>query len=142
MFFGRNEESGLRCVYHGLKFDVDGAIGTLAAYASFGEALAKRVGDRRFLTDGDMFPLTFGGRVIAGATMLLGLVLFGILLNIVGKTIMVLLFGESLTDESSTPATREAILKMMVQRQWIDERRAFEIELMAEEDIKQRFGKL
>ena len=24
MFFGRNEEHGLRCVYHGLKFDVDG----------------------------------------------------------------------------------------------------------------------
>jgi phthalate 4,5-dioxygenase len=24
MFFGRNEKSGLRCVYHGLKFDVDG----------------------------------------------------------------------------------------------------------------------
>ena len=24
MFFGRNEESGLRCVYHGWKFDVDG----------------------------------------------------------------------------------------------------------------------
>ncbi|MFT5539247.1 MAG: phthalate 4,5-dioxygenase oxygenase subunit [Alphaproteobacteria bacterium] len=24
MFFGRNEESGLRCVYHGIKFDVDG----------------------------------------------------------------------------------------------------------------------
>jgi nitrite reductase/ring-hydroxylating ferredoxin subunit len=24
MFFGRNEESGLRCVYHGLKFDVAG----------------------------------------------------------------------------------------------------------------------
>jgi nitrite reductase/ring-hydroxylating ferredoxin subunit len=24
MFFGRNEQSGLRCVYHGLKFDVDG----------------------------------------------------------------------------------------------------------------------
>jgi phthalate 4,5-dioxygenase oxygenase subunit len=24
MFFGRNEEAGLRCVYHGLKFDVDG----------------------------------------------------------------------------------------------------------------------
>jgi phthalate 4,5-dioxygenase len=24
MFFGRNEDSGLRCVYHGLKFDVDG----------------------------------------------------------------------------------------------------------------------
>ncbi len=25
MFFGRNEENGLRCVYHGIKFDVTGA---------------------------------------------------------------------------------------------------------------------
>src|SRR4051812_3283001 len=25
LFFGRNEESGLRCVYHGWKFDVSGA---------------------------------------------------------------------------------------------------------------------
>ena len=25
MFFGRNEEGGLRCVYHGWKFDVTGA---------------------------------------------------------------------------------------------------------------------
>src|SRR5262249_24903469 len=25
MFFGRNEEHGLRCVYHGWKFDVNGA---------------------------------------------------------------------------------------------------------------------
>src|SRR5690349_20673090 len=24
LFFGRNEERGLRCVYHGWKFDVDG----------------------------------------------------------------------------------------------------------------------
>src|SRR5437870_3444949 len=24
LFFGRNEETGLRCVYHGWKFDVDG----------------------------------------------------------------------------------------------------------------------
>ena len=46
------------------KFDVDGAIGTLSAYASFGEALAKRVGDRRFLTDGDMFPLTRSPRFV------------------------------------------------------------------------------
>ncbi|MDR3513373.1 MAG: Rieske 2Fe-2S domain-containing protein [Caulobacteraceae bacterium] len=26
LFFGRNEECGLRCVYHGWKFDVDGAV--------------------------------------------------------------------------------------------------------------------
>ncbi|HXP92348.1 MAG TPA: Rieske 2Fe-2S domain-containing protein, partial [Candidatus Binatia bacterium] len=25
LFFGRNEECGLRCVYHGWKFDVDGS---------------------------------------------------------------------------------------------------------------------
>ena len=37
---------------------------------------------------GDMFPLTAGGRIIACFTMLFGLVLFGILLNIVGKTIL------------------------------------------------------
>jgi voltage-gated potassium channel len=87
---------------------------------------------------GDMFPLTFGGRIIAGITMLFGLVLFGILLNIVGKTIMVMLFGESLKDEDSAPATREAILRMMVQREWISEYRAYEIELMSEHDIKDR----
>ena len=91
---------------------------------------------------GDMFPLTFGGRVIAGITMLLGLVLFGILLNIVGKTIMVLLFGESLTEEDNKKATREAILEMMVQRKWISEDRANEIELLSEEDIKVRCKQL
>jgi len=87
---------------------------------------------------GDMFPLTFGGRLIAAITMLMGLVLFGILLNIVGKTIMVLLFGEQLTDDSAAPATREATLRMMVSRQWISEQRAHELALMSEEDIKRR----
>ncbi len=44
------------------KFDVDGAIGTLAAYAATGEAIATRAGDRRWLLDGDMTPLTRGPR--------------------------------------------------------------------------------
>ena len=42
---------------------------------------------------GDMYPVTVGGRIVAGLTMFLGLVLFGILLNVVGKTLMVLLFA-------------------------------------------------
>ncbi|MFZ5477209.1 MAG: 3,4-dehydroadipyl-CoA semialdehyde dehydrogenase [Myxococcota bacterium] len=46
------------------KFDVDGAIGTLAAYAGVAEALAKRCGDRRFLTDGDMLQLTRSPRFV------------------------------------------------------------------------------
>jgi voltage-gated potassium channel Kch len=91
---------------------------------------------------GDMFPLTFGGRVIAGITMLFGLVLFGILLNIVGKTIMVLLFGESLTDDNQGPATRESILKSLVSRGWLSEQRAGEIALLSEDDIKSRMKNL
>jgi voltage-gated potassium channel Kch len=91
---------------------------------------------------GDMFPLTFWGRVIAAATMLMGLVLFGILLNIVGKTIMVLLFGEHITEADASPATREAILRMMVTRKWISEHRAYEIELMSEDEIKAKFTTL
>jgi voltage-gated potassium channel Kch len=87
---------------------------------------------------GDMFPITFGGRVIAAVTMLMGLVLFGILLNIVGKTIMVLLFGEQLTEDNTAPATRETILRLLVSRQWISERRAYELELMSEDEIKSR----
>ncbi len=51
---------------------------------------------------GDMYPVTFWGRVIAGVTMLMGLVLFGILMNIVGKTLMVMLFGETLEDGNQT----------------------------------------
>lgn len=45
---------------------------------------------------GDIYPVTVGGRIVAGITMFLGLVLFGILLNVVGKTLMVVLFGEKL----------------------------------------------
>jgi voltage-gated potassium channel Kch len=48
---------------------------------------------------GDLYPVTVGGRIVAGITMLVGLVLFGMLMNIVGKTLMVLLFGESLGNE-------------------------------------------
>lgn len=46
------------------KFDVDGAIGTLAHYATVGEGLAARMGERRFLVDGDSFPLARGPRFV------------------------------------------------------------------------------
>jgi voltage-gated potassium channel len=50
---------------------------------------------------GDMFPVTVGGRIVGGITMIFGLVLFAILFNLIGKTLMVVLFGEKLkpTDE-------------------------------------------
>jgi hypothetical protein len=88
-----------------------------------------------------MFPVTAGGRLIACVTMLMGLVLFGILLNIVGKTIMVLLFGEQVMEDELS-AKRETILKLMVTRKWITKERAEEVELLSEEDIKSRLTHL
>ncbi len=90
---------------------------------------------------GDMFPVTAGGRVIACVTMLMGLVLFGILLNIVGKTIMVLLFGEHVMEDELS-AKRETILKLMVQRKWLTKERADEVELLSKDDIKSRLSGL
>jgi len=48
---------------------------------------------------GDLYPVTIGGRIVSAVTMLCGLVLFGMLMSIVGKTLMVMLFGESIGDE-------------------------------------------
>ena len=45
---------------------------------------------------GDMYPVTATGRCVAAVTMLCGLILFGILLNVIGKATMILLFGEAL----------------------------------------------
>jgi hypothetical protein len=63
---------------------------------------------------GDMYPLSFGGRCIAGVTMLMGLVLFGILMNIVGKTLMVLLFGEQIDDRPEPPG-KDSVVKGMLE---------------------------
>ncbi len=62
---------------------------------------------------GDLYPVTFGGRFLAGITMLLGLVLFGILMNIVGKTLMVLLFGEQIDESRNGKPTKESVVKAM-----------------------------
>jgi len=57
---------------------------------------------------GDLYPVTVGGRMIAVVTMLFGLVLFGMLMNIVGKTLMVVLFGEPVGHEPDVkPETAE-----------------------------------
>jgi len=60
---------------------------------------------------GDLYPVTVLGRIIAGCTMLLGLVLFGILMNIVGKTLMAVLFGEgSHTEETHSSGIDSKLL--------------------------------
>ncbi len=46
------------------KFDIDGAIGTLSAYAATGEAMAARLAESRHLLDGEMAPLTRSPRFV------------------------------------------------------------------------------
>ncbi len=54
---------------------------------------------------GDLYPVTLLGRIIAVFTMFAGLILFSILMNLVGRTIMILLFGEAVdeTQKADTP---------------------------------------
>lgn len=56
---------------------------------------------------GDIYPVTLAGRLIAVVTMFCGLVLFGMLMNIVGKTMMVALFGTETVDDEATPQRRD-----------------------------------
>jgi phenylpropionate dioxygenase-like ring-hydroxylating dioxygenase large terminal subunit len=46
MFFGRNEQNGLRCVYHGLKFDVDGACTDVPCVPFTDEAQLRNIKDK------------------------------------------------------------------------------------------------
>jgi voltage-gated potassium channel len=48
---------------------------------------------------GDMYPVTVLGRIFAGAAMLCGLALFGLLMNVIGKTMMSSLFGSEVGAE-------------------------------------------
>src|SRR6266567_1050043 len=43
LFYGRNEEGGLRCVYHGLKFDVDGNCVDLPCVPQVGDAQKRAI---------------------------------------------------------------------------------------------------
>ena len=43
LFFGRNEECGLRCIYHGWKFDVDGKCVDVPNVPVNADALKRRI---------------------------------------------------------------------------------------------------
>lgn len=59
---------------------------------------------------GDMYPVTVVGRIIAGVTMLCGLALFGLLTNVIGKSMMSSLFGTS--DLDNTEIQSREVKKM------------------------------
>ena len=94
---------------------------------------------------GDMFPITVGGRLIAGATMLMGLVLFGMLMNIVGKTLMVMLFGEPVghekEEEHKTPEEKiGAAFDLLAAAGVITYKSAYEFRDLPKDEIASRLG--
>jgi voltage-gated potassium channel len=93
---------------------------------------------------GDMFPLTFWGRVIGGCTMLMGLVLFGILMNIVGKTIMVVLFGEHLDEPAGghPKASRDNVVHMLTEMKLLNEVQASQLRALGSDEFAHRVQKL
>ncbi len=91
---------------------------------------------------GDMFPVTVGGRMVACMTFLLGLTLFGILIIIVGNSIIKLFFIDPNEDDPAQAHSRDSILSGMLKRNWISAEKAKEIELLSEHDIIQKFKSL
>ena len=90
---------------------------------------------------GDMFPVTFGGRIVAACTMLLGLVLFGLLMNIIGKSLMVFLFGESMTEENKD-ASKEHALSMLISLKILDADKGAKLLTLSEEELKSKLNQL
>lgn len=60
---------------------------------------------------GDMYPVTAVGRIIAAATMLTGLALFGMLMNVIGKSMMSSLFGSADLETVDVQKTESATRK-------------------------------
>lgn len=87
---------------------------------------------------GDMFPVTFGGRMIAAVTMLLGLVLFGILMNIIGKTLMVFLFGESMQENQDHKLSKENAFAMLLSLKLISPQKGAELLSLSDQHIRDR----
>ena len=92
---------------------------------------------------GDLYPVTAGGRLIAAATMLLGLVLFGMLMNIVGKALMVMLFGEPVGHEKEEgPKTPEdkikAALDLLASAGVITHKSAYLLRDLSKDELGQR----
>jgi len=60
---------------------------------------------------GDMYPVTLLGRLVAAFTMFAGLALFGLLMNVIGKSMMSSLFGSEVGAEINIEELEESIKK-------------------------------
>ena len=94
---------------------------------------------------GDMYPVTFWGRVVAGGTMFCGLVLFGLLMNIVGKTLMVALFGETEEEAShhaAPAASRDHLVDTMLTLKLVTADQAAHMRALGEQEFNSLMGRL
>lgn len=60
---------------------------------------------------GDMYPVTVLGRIIAAFTMFAGLALFGLLMNVIGKSMMSSLFGSEVGADINVEELEEMVRK-------------------------------
>lgn len=90
--------------------------------------------------NGDMFPVTLGGRIIACVTYFLGLILFGVLINIVGKSIMTHFFIDPSSPLPLSPqsASRQELLQKLIQYGWIGQHEAQVLSQLSIEEINRR----
>lgn len=65
---------------------------------------------------GDMYPVTFMGRMVAVVTMFSGLALFGLLMNVIGKYMMTSLFGSEVGAEVNISELEEGVQKGKVKK--------------------------
>jgi len=65
---------------------------------------------------GDMYPVTTLGRITAGAAMLCGLALFGLLMNVIGKTMMTSLFGSEVGGEVNVAELEKGVKKAKIKK--------------------------
>ncbi len=86
--------------------------------------------------NGDMFPVTLGGRIIACITYFLGLILFGVLINIVGKSIMTNFFIDPSSPTMST--SKHELLLSLIQQGWIGQHEAEVLSNLSLEEINRR----
>jgi hypothetical protein len=90
--------------------------------------------------NGDMFPVTLGGRIIACVTYFMGLILFGVLINIVGKSIMTNFFIDPSNPLPVNPdsSSRQELLQKLIKHGWIGPHEAEVLSHLSVEEIHRR----
>ncbi|MEN9712448.1 MAG: hypothetical protein RLY90_709 [Pseudomonadota bacterium] len=86
-------------------------------------------------------PVTIGGRVIAFITFMFGLILFGVLITIVGRTVMNLFFIEE-KEHGHALTNKRVLLTQLMQNGWLDATTTDKLSQLSDDEVKRRFSNL